>query len=164
MALSAARRFCCHALTLAMQTEDAVQYRPRFQSPAANRAIADPMLQTEWQGISSVLENGFLFTRETPWVLAIVGQLALGKALITPKLHCACVYGSKAAHQGGTRFDERRQELGSGRRSRARRPSICVKYEGGLLDRSDGRLLGSIGLSQRRYRQSDCAPKPLEAI
>ena len=32
-------------LTLATQSEDAAQYRPRFQSPAAKQATADPTLQ-----------------------------------------------------------------------------------------------------------------------
>jgi len=32
------------ALILAMQTEDAAQYRPRLQSPAAKQAIAEPAL------------------------------------------------------------------------------------------------------------------------
>jgi hypothetical protein len=35
-----------HTLTLAMQTEDAAQYRPRLQSPAVKQAIADPRLQS----------------------------------------------------------------------------------------------------------------------
>jgi hypothetical protein len=39
--------FALHALTLAIQTEDAAQYRPRFQSPEAKQAIADPTLQSK---------------------------------------------------------------------------------------------------------------------
>ena len=47
------------AETLAMQTEEAIQYTPRFQSPEAKQAIADPTLQAQSSvGKISLFGNG----------------------------------------------------------------------------------------------------------
>jgi hypothetical protein len=42
-----------------MQTEEAIQYTPRFQSPEAKQAIADPTLQAQRSvGKISLFGNG----------------------------------------------------------------------------------------------------------
>jgi hypothetical protein len=69
------------AETLAMQTEEAIQYTPRFQSPEAKQAIADPRLQTQRSvGKISLFGNGNANTCH--WLVGLARQFSHPSGLL----------------------------------------------------------------------------------